>query len=195
MLKVDSEFIGFSLSVYNPETDEVENVTSKDFENSWYVIFFYPADFTFICPTEIMDMHRLAENFKEEGAKILLVSTDTVYTHKAWLESEGLLKGLKFKMAADHSGRFSRDLNVYDEANGMAERATFIIDAKGILRASYIVSDPVGRSAKEILRLLKALKFVENNPGQVCPASWDEGGKTLIPSIKIAGKVFKELNG
>ena len=195
MLKIDSKFLDFSLEIYNTETDEIGRVTNKDFEDSWLVIFFYPADFTFICPTEIMDMHRLANDFKKEGAKILVVSTDTVYTHKAWTESEQLLGGLKFQMGADHNGRFSRDSNVYDEENGMAQRATFIVDDKGILRASYIVSDPIGRSAKEIFRLLKALKFVENNPGKVCPASWDEGDKTLTPSIKITGKIYQELSG
>jgi len=138
-------------------------------------------------------MNRRANDFKKDGAKVVVVSTDTVYTHKAWIESEELLKGLKFQMAADHNGRFSKELDIYDEELGMAQRAAFIVDPKGILRAAYIVSDPIGRAAGEVLRLLRALKFVENNPGKVCPASWDVGAEVLSPSIKIAGKVYKEL--
>lgn len=193
MFKVDSKFPAFSLEVYNPEKDKVERVKNGDFKGSWFIVFFYPADFTFVCPTEIMDMNRRADAFKKDGVKVVFVSTDTVYTHKAWIESEELLKGLKFQMAADHNGRFSRELNVYDEELGMAQRAAFIIDPAGILRAAYVVSDPIGRAAGEILRLLRALKFVEKNPGKVCPASWDVGAETITPSIKIAGKVYKEL--
>ena len=193
MFKIDSPFPHFSLETYNPKKDEIERVKNADFEDSWLILFFYPADFTFVCPTEIMDMNRHAEEFKKEHAEVVVVSTDTVYTHKAWIETEELLKGLKFQMAADHNGRLSRELNVYDEEKGMAQRAAFIIDPRGILRASYIVTDDIGRSAGEILRMVKALRFVEKHPGKVCPASWDAGDPTLTPSIKIAGKVYQEL--
>ena len=193
MFKVDTVFPNFSLETYNPRKDAVEHAKNADFAGSWLILFFYPADFTFVCPTEIMDMNRRADEFKKTGTEVLVVSTDTVYTHKAWIETEELLKGLQFKMAADHNGRFSRELDIYDEALGMAQRAAFIVDPKGILRAAYIVSDPIGRAAGEILRILGALQFVEKNPGKVCPASWDMGGKTISPSIKIAGKVHTIL--
>lgn len=194
MFKIDSPFPHFSLETYNPKKDEIERVKNADFQNLWLILFFYPADFTFVCPTEIMDMNRRAEEFKKQNAEIVVVSTDTVYTHKAWIETEELLKGLKFLMAADHNGRLSKELNIYNEETGMANRATFIIDPKGILRASYTVTDDIGRSAGEILRMVKALRFVEKHPGKVCPASWDTGDPTLSPSIKIAGKVYKELH-
>jgi NADH-dependent peroxiredoxin subunit C len=194
MSNIDSPFPHFSLETYNPKKDDVKRVKNADFEGSWLILFFYPADFTFVCPTELMDMNRHADEFTKEKTEVVVVSTDTVYTHKAWIEAEELLKGLKFVMAADHNGRLSRELNIYDEEKGMAQRATFIIDPKRILRASYAVTDDIGRSAQEILRMLKALRFVEKHPGKVCPASWEMGEPTLSPSIKIAGKVYGELN-
>lgn len=195
MFNVDQKFPHFSLEAYDPKKDEIIKISSKDFEGKWLVLFFYPADFTFVCPTELLDLNKRYEDFSAIGVNAELVgaSTDTVYSHKAWIEMEELLKGLKYPLAADHNGKFSRELGIYDEANGMAQRAVFIVDPDGILRAVEIVADAIGRSASEILRKLKALNFVRKNPGQVCPASWDEGGATIQPDISKAGKVFKEL--
>ena len=193
MFQIDQKFSSFVLETYNPVKDEVEKINLKGFEGSWLVLFFYPADFTFVCPTELLDLNKRHEEFQKEKAEIVAVSTDTVYTHKAWIEVEELLKGLKYQMAADHNGKFSKELGIYDESNGMAQRAVFIIDPEGILRVAEIVADAIGRSAGEILRKLKALNFVRKNPGHVCPASWDEGSQTIQPSIKKAGKVYKEL--
>ena len=148
MFQVDKKFPHFSLETYNPKRDEVEKITNEDFRGHWLVLFFYPADFTFVCPTELLDMHRREADFEKLKAEVVSVSTDTVYTHKAWIEMEELLKGFKYKMAADHNGKFSRELGIYDEENGMAQRACFIINPEGILRASYIVADPIGRSAE-----------------------------------------------
>jgi len=192
MFQVDQKFPNFSLEVYLPEKDEVSRLTSKDLLASWAVLLFYPADFTFVCPTELADLNKLYPEFKKLDAEVLVVSTDTVFTHKAWLEVEELLAGFKYNMAADHNGRFSKELGIYDEEKGMAQRATFIIDPEGVLRAVDIVSDAIGRSAHEVLRKLKALEFVRKNPGRVCPASWEELG-TFEPSIKKAGKVYKEF--
>jgi len=193
MLKVDEKFPEFSLEVYDPGKDDVGRITNADFKGKFLALFFYPADFTFICPTELADMNRRYNEFKNNGAEILAASTDTVYTHKAWIETEELLKGIKYRMAADHNGRLSRELGIYDDEKGLAQRAAFIIDPDGFLRAIDITGDKIGRSAGEILRKVKALKFVRENKGLVCPASWDEGAATLRPSIKIAGKVAKEL--
>ncbi len=193
MFTVDQKFPHFSLETYDPIKDEVVKASSEDFSGTWLVLFFYPADFTFVCPTELLDLNRRYEEFKKLHAEIITVSTDTVYTHKAWIEMEELLKGLRYSMAADHNGKFSRELGIYDEENGMARRAVFIVDPEGILRSVEIVADAIGRSAGEILRQVRALNFVKNNPGKVCPASWDEGAPTLTPSIKKAGKVYKEL--
>ena len=193
MAQIDNKFPHFSLETYNPKRESVEKVTNDDFRGKWLVLFFYPADFTFVCPTELLDMNRREEDFNKLKAEVVAVSTDTVFTHKAWIEMEELLKGFNYLMAADHNGRFSRELGIYDEDLGMAQRACFLVDPEGVLRATDIVSDPIGRSAGEIVRKLKALKFVRENPGKVCPASWDEGGITLSPDIKKAGKVYREF--
>lgn len=192
MFRIDQKFPTFSLEAYIPEKDDIRRLLSKDLLGKWAVLLFYPADFTFVCPTELADLNRLHFDFKKLKAEVVAVSTDTVFTHKAWLETEALLKGLKYLMAADHNGKFSRELGIYDEGKGMAQRAAFIIDPEGVLRAADIVSDSIGRSADEILRKLKALCFVRSHPGKVCPVSWEETGVVLLPSIKKAGKVYKE---
>lgn len=181
------------METYHPEKDEIVRVSLDDFSGKWLVLFFYPADFTFVCPTELLDLNRRFEEFKKLGAEVVAASTDTVYTHKAWVEMEELLKGLRYLMAADHNGKFSQTLGIYDESKGMAQRAVFIIDGEGVLRSAQVVADAIGRNAGEILRQVKALDFVRKNPGKVCPASWDEGQATLTPSIKKAGKVYREL--
>ncbi|MEK7559846.1 MAG: peroxiredoxin [Patescibacteria group bacterium] len=194
MFQVDQKFPHFSLETYDPKKDEVVRISLDDFaKKEWVILFFYPADFTFVCPTELLDLHKKYDEFKKLKAEIISVSTDTVYTHKAWIETEQLLTRLSYPMAADHNGKLSKLLGIYDEEKGMAQRAVFAIDKEGILRFSEIVSDSIGRNASEILRKLKALDFVEKNPGLVCPASWEEGTKTISPSIKKAGKVYKEL--
>lgn len=194
MFTVDQKFPEFSLEFYNPVNGETSKMGSADFKGKIYVLFFYPADFTFVCPTELADMARRQEEFKSAGAEVIVVSTDTVFTHKAWVETEGLLKDFKFMMGADHNGKFSRELGIYDEASGVAQRAAFIIDGEGVLRGVDITSDNIGRSAGEILRKVKAIKFVTANKGKACPASWDEGAKTLTPSINLVGKVKEALD-
>jgi len=193
MYNIDQKFPDFSLEIYDPEKDDVGKITISDFSGRGLVLFFYPADFTFVCPTELVDLQRRYDDFKKLNAEIVSVSTDTVHSHKAWVEMEEILKGIKYKMAADHNGKFSKDLGIYYEESGKSHRAVFIIDPDGVLRSVQIVADAIGRSVGEIFRQLKALDFVRKNPGHVCPASWDEGAQTLIPSIKKAGKVYKDL--
>ncbi len=193
MFIVDQKFPEFSLETYFPERDDVGRLTSADFAGKWLILFWYPKDFTFVCPTELADLNTRFEEFSGLGAAIVSASTDTVYTHKGWVDAETLITGLSYPMAADHNGRLARELGIYDEEGGVAQRAAFIIDPDGVLRACDIVSDNIGRSAGELLRKLKALKFVHEHPGRVCPASWDEGEATLRPSIKIAGKVAGEV--
>lgn len=192
MFTIDQKFPHFSLETYIPERDEIGKATLDDFKGKWLVLFFYPADFTFVCPTEIVDLHRRHDDFKKLGAEVVVASTDTVHTHKGWVDAEEILQGLQCAMAADHNGKVSRMLGIYNEEKGVAQRAVFIIDPDGILRSAEIVADAIGRNAGEIVRQIKALKFVRENPGHVCPASWDEGAFTIQPSIKKAGKVSKE---
>ncbi len=192
MVTIDQKFPHFSLEVYNPQKDEIERINFDDFKNKWLVLFFYPADFTFVCPTELVDLHRRHDDFNKLGAEVIVASCDTVYSHKAWIEAEEILKGLKCLMAADHNGRVSHMLGIYDTEKGQAQRAVFIVDPDGILRSMETVADAIGRNVGEIVRQIKALKFVRENPGNVCPASWDEGATVLQPSIKKSGKVSKD---
>lgn len=193
MFNVDQKFPIFSLETYNPKNETIERISNKDFQGRWFILFFYPADFTFVCPTELLDLKRIYDELRKLKTEVVAVSTDTVYTHKVWIETEEMLKGLSYSMAADHNGKFSRELGIYYEDKGMSQRAVFIIDPEGILRVAEIVSDDIGRNARELLRKLKALQFVRKNPGKVCPASWEEGSSTLEPGIKKAGKVYKEI--
>ena len=193
MFTVDQKFPDFSLEAYFPGRDELGRLSSSDFAGTWLILFWYPKDFTFVCPTELADLNTRCDEFKKLGVEVVSVSTDTVYTHKGWIEAEQLITGLKYPMAADHNGRLAKELGIYEEESGVAQRAAFIIDPDGVLRAADIVSDSIGRSAGEILRKVKALKFVRDHPGKVCPASWDEGQPILSPSIKIAGKVAGEI--
>lgn len=192
---VDKPFLDFELSFYNPKTKGIGKISLIKIlkKNKWLILFFYPADFTFVCPTELKDLAKNYQEFKKLNCEVYAVSTDTVYTHKAWLEKEKLLEDVKFPMLSDHNGNLAKSLEIYDEVSGMAERACYIIDPKGILRSVQIVADNIGRSASEILRQVKALKFVSENPGLACPASWEEGQKTLKPDISISGKVFENL--
>lgn len=193
MFTVDKKFPDFSLPAYFPEKVEDGRLSLTDFAGRWLVLFWYPADFTFVCPTELIDMQKRLDEYRALGAEIVGASTDTIFTHKGWIDREELLRGLRYPLIADHNGAFSRELGIYDEISGMAQRAAFIVDPEGMLRAVDIVADAIGRSSAELLRKLKALKFVHDNPGKVCPASWDDGAQTLTPSIKIAGSVGGEL--
>ncbi len=183
----------FEMDTYFPESEEVKKIRLEDFKGRWLILCFYPADFTFVCPTELKDLATRYGIIKQLGGEVVAISTDTVYTHKAWLEEEKLLKDVKYPMAADHTGVVTRVYGVYREELGVAQRGTFIIDPDGVLRTIYMVDEPIGRSSGEVVRLLKALKFVRENPGLACPASWEEGEAVLKPSIKIAGHVYESL--
>lgn len=193
MPKIGQKFPDFNLETYLPKEKQTKNLTLNDFKGKWLIVFFYPADFTFVCPTELRDMANRYDEIKKLNGEILAISTDTVYTHKAWLETEKLLENVDYPIAADHAGKLTRELNIFNEDNGVADRGVFIIDPDGVLQAFEIVADNIGRAAGEIVRKLKALDHVRQHPGHACPASWDEGAKDLKPSIKIAGKVYEEL--
>lgn len=196
MIQVDKIFIDFDLKSYDPKSKKVGRVTLADIKKKkeWAILFFYPADFTFVCPTELADMAKRYKELKDLGCEAYGISTDTVYTHKAWVETEELLKDVAFPLLEDHNGKLSKELGIYDEDSGMAQRATYIIDPKGVLRSVIAVADNIGRSAGEILRQVKALNFVSLHPGAACPASWDIGASTLRPDIAISGKVAAALS-
>lgn len=193
MSKIGKKFPEFDLETYYPVTEKIKKITNKEFLKKWLIVFYYPADFTFVCPTELKDMASQYDNIKKFNCEVIAVSTDTVFTHKAWIDTEKLLEDVKYPLAADHDGELAKSLGIYNMGSGVADRGIYIIDPDGILQSYEVVADNIGRSASEILRKLKALDHVRRHPNHACPASWDTGQKDLKPDIKIAGKVFEAL--
>ena len=192
MVKIDTKAPDFSLPYYDPKSDDEWTVTLSELKK-WTVLFFYPADFTFVCPTELKDMAEQEAKFKELNVEILAASTDTVFSHRAWVKHEGLMKNFPYKMLSDHSTETAYNYNLLDEESGIAGRGTFIIDPDGIVRSIEVASGPLGRNSDELIRKIEALQFMRENPTQACPAKWAVWAKTLTPSIKIAGEVAEQL--
>ncbi len=188
-LSVGDSVPNFEFEVYNPEKDTIEKASIKDYSGKWLILFFYPADFTFVCPTELEEMAELYEKFKEEDAEIVSVSTDTVYVHKAWHEDSEAIKKVKFPMAADPTHELSDAFGVLIPEEGVALRGTFLIDPEGKITHVEINDNSIGRNAKELLRKLQAAKFVREHNGKVCPASWTPGDDTLEPGLDLVGKI------
>lgn len=161
----------------------------SDLRGKWAVVVFYPADFTFVCPTELEELSHHYEAFKALGAEVLSVSTDTVFVHKAWHDFSPAIKQIAYPMVADPTAKLAKAFGVYLPEEGVALRGTFIIDAEGIVQAIEINSNSIGRNALETLRKLEAAIFVKEHPGQVCPANWKKGEKTLKPGIDLVGKI------
>jgi len=160
-----------------------------DLRGKWVILMFYPKDFTFVCPTELGEMASLHDEFLKEGAEIVSVSTDTVEVHKGWHDASSTIATIKYPMAADPSHLLSELFGVLIEDEGVTHRGTFIISPDGIVKTIEINHDAIGRCGKETLRKFKAAKYVSNNPANVCPASWDEGGETLTPGVDLVGKI------
>ncbi|MFA5926691.1 MAG: redoxin domain-containing protein [Patescibacteria group bacterium] len=167
-----------------------KSIKLADYRGKWMVLIFYPADFTFICPTELEEAAEYYDQFQKEGAEVFSISTDTVYVHKAWHDQSPSIKKIKFPMLADPAGKLSRLLGVYLEDEGLALRGSFIVDPEGVIKAIEVHDNSIGRSAAELLRKLQAAKLVYDNDGAiVCPANWHKGGKTLKPGMDLVGKI------
>jgi peroxiredoxin len=171
------------------QADETKVVSFKELRGKWVVLVFYPKDFTFVCPTELEDMQKHYEAFQAEGAEVISMSTDTIEVHKAWHDNSPAIGTLTYPMGADPSHFVSEFFSVLISDEGVTHRGTFIIDPEGVVRCIEINHDAIGRSAKETLRKLKAAKYVNDNPGNVCPASWEEGDETLKPGLDLVGKI------
>lgn len=169
--------------------DKEKKMSTKDLLGKWAIYFFYPADFTFVCPTELEELANMYEDFKKEGAEIISVSTDTVFTHKAWHDQSPAIGKIKFPMAADPTSELCQIFGTYIEEEGLSLRGTFLVDPDGVLKSIEINHNDIGRSAKELLRKLRAAKFVREHGGQVCPASWEPGDDTLKPGLDLVGKI------
>ncbi len=165
------------------------DVTEESFKGHWSVVCFYPADFTFVCPTELEDLQDNYETLKGLGVEVYSVSTDTHFTHKAWHDSSETIKKIQYIMIGDPSHTLSRNFDVLIEADGLADRGTFIIDPDGIIQAVEINAGGIGRDASTVVNKIKAAQYVRNNPGEVCPAKWKEGAATLKPHLDLVGKI------
>ncbi len=187
MVKIGSEVPDFKLHAYHD--DNFKDVRLSDYRGKWVVLMFYPADFTFICPTELEDAAQAYDDFKNSDAEILSVSTDTHFVHKAWHDVSPAIKKIKYPMLADPTGEMCRAFGTYIDEEGVSLRATFIIDPDGILKSYEIHDNSIGRSSSEILRKLQAAKFVRESEGEVCPANWKPGSKTLRPGLDLVGKI------
>lgn len=187
MIRIGEKVPDFVLDAYH--NDEFKKVKLSDFNGKWIALVFYPADFTFICPTELRELASKYEDFKKEGCEVLSASTDTVFVHKAWHDSSEAIKTIKFPMLADPSGVLARAFGTYIEDEGLSLRGSFVIDPEGILRAFEIHANNIGRSADELLRKVQAAEFVRKHGGEVCPANWKPGAKTLKPGIELVGKI------
>jgi peroxiredoxin len=171
------------------QNENTKKVKLSSFRGKWLVLIFYPADFTFICPTELEETADYYDEFKGLGAEVMSVSTDTVFVHKAWHDNSPAIKKIKYPMAADPAGTMCKEFGTYIEGAGLSLRGSFIIDPDGVLKAYEIHDNSIGRSAKELLRKLQAAKFVREAGGEVCPASWEPGKKTLKPGLDLVGKI------
>ncbi|BBW95466.1 alkyl hydroperoxide reductase subunit C [Geobacillus sp. FSL W8-0032] len=168
---------------------EFIEVTEQDFMGKWSIVCFYPADFTFVCPTELEDLQDHYATFKELGVEVYSVSTDTHFTHKAWHDTSPAISKIEYIMIGDPSHQLSRMFDVLDEEQGLAQRGTFLIDPDGVIQAVEINADGIGRKASTLIDKIKAAQYVRNHPGEVCPAKWQEGGETLKPSLDLVGKI------
>lgn len=182
----------FVISTYNPVSGQFEDVCLAEYrkQGKWVVLFFYPADFTFVCPTELADLADQHGKLQEQGVEVISMSSDTKFAHLAWRESERLLENVRFKMGQDPTGEIARHFGIYDEENGMTLRGTFIISPDGTLVGSEVNFNNVGRNARELVRKVEANVYLQSHPNEVCPARWEAGDKTLTPSREIVGNVY-----
>ncbi|MCL2075756.1 MAG: alkyl hydroperoxide reductase subunit C [Betaproteobacteria bacterium] len=184
---INTEILPFKAQAF--QAGKFLEVTEATLKGKWSVVFFYPADFTFVCPTELGDLADSYAEFQKLGVEIYAVSTDTHFAHKAWHDTSDTVRKIQFPMVGDPTGAISRNFGVMIEEMGLAERGTFVINPEGRIQVIEINAGNIGRSAEELLRKIKAAQYVAKNPGEVCPAKWKEGEKTLKPGLDLVGKI------
>lgn len=187
MSLINTEIKPFKAQAY--KDGKFIEVTEADVKGKWSVFFFYPADFTFVCPTELEDLAENYDEFQKMGVEIYSVSTDTHFSHKAWHDSSDAIGKIKYTMLGDPSGVITNNFENMREGQGLADRATFVVDPDGIIQAMEVTAEGIGRDASDLLRKIKAAQYVAAHPGEVCPAKWKEGEKTLAPSLDLVGKI------
>ncbi|RKQ34014.1 alkyl hydroperoxide reductase subunit C [Oceanobacillus halophilus] len=187
MSLIGSEVKPFSAKAY--QNGEFIDVTEENLKGHWSVVCFYPADFSFVCPTELEDLQKEYETLQSLGVEVFSVSTDTHFVHKGWHDSSEKIGKITYAMIGDPSQTISRNFEVLNEESGLADRGTFIIDPDGVIQTVEINADGIGRDASILVDKIKAAQYVRNNPGEVCPAKWQEGSETLKPSLDLVGKI------
>lgn len=176
-----------SFEVFHQE--QVKSISLSEYKGKWVVLFFYPADFTFVCPTELVELAQLYDEFAKEGAEVISVSTDTVFVHKAWHDNSDSIAKVKFPMLADPTGDLCKFFGTYIKEEGLSLRASYIIDPDGVIKTVEVHDNNIGRSPSELLRKLQAAKYVREHGGEVCPVNWKPGGQTLKPGLDLVGKI------
>jgi NADH-dependent peroxiredoxin subunit C len=184
---INSKIPDFKVQAYH--NDKFVTVTQNDLKGKWSIFFFYPADFTFVCPTELGDMADKYAKFKEQGVEVYSVSTDTHFTHKAWHDASDTIKKIQFPMLADPTGYLSRAFGVHIEEDGLAYRGTFLVNPEGKIKLAEVNDNGIGRNADELFRKVQAAQYVATHDGEVCPAKWTPGEKTLKPGLNLVGKI------
>jgi NADH-dependent peroxiredoxin subunit C len=184
---INSEIPDFSVQAFH--NGEFKTVSRGDLKGKWSVFFFYPADFTFVCPTELGDLADKYDKLRAMGVEVYAVSTDTHFVHKAWHDASATIKKIKFPMLADPTGALSRAFGVYIDAEGLAYRGSFVVNPEGKIKAAEIHDNGIGRNADELVRKVQAAQFVATHDGEVCPAKWTPGAATLKPGLDLVGKI------
>ena len=168
---------------------EFVEVTEQDLLNKWSIVFFYPADFTFVCPTELGDLADHYAQLQEMGVEVYSVSTDTHFTHKAWHDTSETIGKITYPMIGDPTGAITRSFDVMIEEDGLALRGSFVINPEGEVKVAEVHDLGIGRSAVELVRKVQAAQHVAAHPDEVCPAAWTPGAETLAPSLDLVGKI------
>lgn len=184
---INSQVPEFKVEAF--QNGSFKTVSNEDIKGKWAIFFFYPADFTFVCPTELVDMADKYAKFQEMGVEIYSVSTDSHFVHKAWHDASESIRKINYPMLADPTGHLSRSFGVMIEEAGMAYRGTFLVNPEGQIKLAEINDNGIGRNADELLRKVEAAQFIAAHPNEVCPAKWQKGAETLKPSIDLVGKI------
>ncbi len=187
MAIIGKEIPEFTVEAYRKP--EIITVTKEDVVGKWSVFCFYPADFTFVCPTELEDLQEQYATLKEAGVEVFSVSVDSAYAHKAWADTSATIGKIEYTMLADQRHELADFFGVYDEASGQAYRGTFVVNPEGLVQTAEIHNMGIGRSATELVRKVQAAQFVAKHGGEVCPAKWKPGASTLKPSTELVGKI------
>ena len=187
MSLINTQILPFKSMAYH--NGEFKEFTNESIAGKWSVFVFYPADFTFVCPTELEDLADNYAEFQKYGVEIFSVSTDTHFAHKAWHDTSAAIGKVNYPMLADPTHQLARNFQVLIEEEGLALRGTFIVNPEGQIKTMEVHDNGIGRDASELLRKVKAAQYIAKNPNEVCPAKWEEGAATLAPSLDLVGKI------